>query len=86
MGLGSNQDGSWSFLDLISIISFCIALENLDMNITQEDMQKSEEKLDKALRYNVEEIHEHLEIQDEKINKILEVLQNGTERDLQQDK
>ena len=82
-GLGSNQDGSWSFLDIITLISFCIALENLDMNITQEDMQNSTEKLDKALRSNVEEIHEHLEMQDEKINKILEVLNNGIERNLQ---
>ena len=42
------------------------------MNITQEDMQNSTERLDIALRENVREIHSHLEEQDRKIDLILQ--------------
>ena len=77
MGSGSGNNGEWTFLDILSIMSFVIGLQNLSMNITQEDMQKSTEKLDSSLRQNVEEIHAHLEEQDKRINRILEVL-NGS--------
>ena len=60
-----------SFLDLLSLINFAIGLQNLDMNITQEDMQKSAGQLDAVLREKVEEIHAHLEEQDRKIDEIL---------------
>ena len=73
-GLGSGDSGEWTFLDLITLISFFVGLQNLDMNITQEDMQHATEKLDKALRKEVEDIHRHLEIQDQLITTILEKL------------
>ena len=60
-----------SFLDIISIASFIVSLQNLDMNITQEDMAKTTERLDKILRLNVDDLHKHLEEQDAKLNKIL---------------
>lgn len=70
--------GSISFLDAISIASFLIGLENLDMNITQEDMQGSEMRLYKAISDQVEDIHKHLEDQDKKLNNILGILkENG---------
>lgn len=62
------------FLDWITVISFIIALQNLEMNISQTDLQDETERLDKSLRSNVEEIHRHLEEQDAKLNKIMEVL------------
>lgn len=66
------------FLDVITIISFVVGLQNLEMNITQEDMQESTERLDKALRDRVDDIHKHLAEQDAKINNILNILkENG---------
>ena len=63
------------FLDLLSIASFVIALQNLDMNITQEDMAETTERLDRGLRTEVDEIHEHLEEQDRKLDEILSRLE-----------
>ena len=72
--LGSGNNGELTVLDCISLLSFFIGVENLDMNITQEDMQKSTEKLDTILRENVEYIHNHLEEQDNKLDTIMEWL------------
>lgn len=63
------------FLDIISIASFVIALQNLDYNVTQDDIVKTAEHLDKDLRANVVEIHEHLEEQDRKLSEILSRLE-----------
>ena len=63
------------FLDYISILSFLIGVKNLDLNITQNDLQSHTETLDKALRKQVEEIHAHLEQQDKLIKDILLELQ-----------
>ena len=75
--MGSGDNGEWTFLDIVGLISFFIGLQNLSMNITQEDMQKTEEKLNSTLRQNVEEIHHHLEEQDRKIDYILEAVKHG---------
>ena len=79
-GLGSGNNGEFTFLDTISLISFIVGIQNLDMNISQEDMQKATERLDKSLRENVEEIHSHLESQDKKINEILRRLNYEEDR------
>lgn len=76
MGLGSGENGEITFLDMLSIMSFCIGLQNLDMNITQEDMQRNTEALDRLLRENVREIHQHLEVQDRKIDEILKEIRH----------
>lgn len=70
-------------LDVLSVLSFLIGLENLGMNISQEDMQKATEQLDESLRQNVREIHSHLEMQDNKIDEILRRLSH--EEDTQND-
>lgn len=76
--LGSGDDGEFTFLDIVSIVSFLVGLQNLDMNITQEDMQTTENRLDEALRTKIDEIHKHLEEQDKKIDNILGILkENG---------
>lgn len=72
--MGSGKNGEWTFLDLITLISFVIGLENLELNVSQDDLQKESERLDKAMRENVEEIHRHLEVQDRKLNQIMELL------------
>lgn len=72
---GSGDNGEWTFLDLIALISFCIGLQNLELNISQDDLQKETERLDTALRQNVEDIHSHLKEQDEKLSEILRRLE-----------
>ena len=71
------NNGEWTFLDIITLISFVIGLQNLEMNITQEDMQNTTERLDSALRKEVRDIHRHLQEQDDKIDMILEELKNA---------
>lgn len=66
------------FLDAIAVVSFLVGLQNLEMNITQEDMQNTENNLNEALKLQVKEIHDHLEAQDKKIDSILDILkENG---------
>ena len=77
-GLGSGANGEFTFLDIISIISFCVGLQNLDINLAQEDLDNQTQELDRRLREVVDDIHEHLQMQDEKIDTILEELRNGT--------
>lgn len=64
-----------SFIDLISIISFCVGLQNLDLNISQENLDNQTQELDGRLRANVADIHEHLKQQDEKIDKIIDMIE-----------
>ena len=74
MNIGSGTNGEITFLDTIGIMSFLIGVQNLDLNITQDDMQ-----------YVLADIHRHLQQQDEKLNRILkelEDLKNGTERNI----
>ena len=63
-----------TFMDLINIISFIVGLQNLDLNISQNDLDSQTEQLDKKLRSNVDEIHKHLERQDTKIDYIIQEL------------
>ena len=61
------------FLDVLTIISFVIGLANYDENIGQSDMQN-------AVSSAVSDIHSHLAEQDEKINKLIALLEkNGGE-------
>ena len=67
------------FLDFISILSFLIGVQNLDLNVTQNDLQSHTENLDKALRKEVKEIHTHLEQQDKLLKDIfLELQERGS--------
>ena len=52
------------FIDLLSIMSFCIGVMNLDLNVTAEDIDNQTQTL-------LNEIHTHLEEQDNKIDQIL---------------
>jgi len=73
-GIGSGINGELTFLDLISIISFCVGLQNLDLNIAQEDLDNQTQELDRKLHGVIDDIHQHLQMQDEKIDMILEEL------------
>lgn len=66
------KDGNqFDFLDTLSVLSFCIAIMNLDENITQGDKQDLMEELSQKADLLLSEIHGHLEAQDKKIDEIL---------------
>ena len=79
--LGSGEYGEFTFLDTLALISFFIGLENLDMNISQKDLQREASKLDTELNRALIDIHSHLSSQDSKINIILEYLKEMGVRD-----
>ena len=77
-GLGSGDNGEFTFLDTIGIISFVVGLQNLGLNVSQENLDKQtmelKEQVDAKVELALSEIHKHLEEQDRKIDIILEVL------------
>ena len=75
-GVGSGAGGEFTFLDILTIMGFCIGLQNLDLNISQENLDNQTQELDARLHKVVDDIHQHLALQDKKIDKILEVLKN----------
>lgn len=82
MNFGSGRNGELTFLDAISIISFCVGLQNLSENLTQGDKQELQKDLaDKADKL-LAEIHTHLEEQDAKIDEILKRLNNDSSRNI----
>ena len=64
------DSGQLDFLDLISIMSFVIAVINLDENITQSDKQDLLNKFNDKAELLLNEIHKHLEEQDVKLSAI----------------
>ena len=71
------KDGNQlDLLDMLSVLSFCIAIMNLDENITQGDKQDLMEELSTKADLLLTEIHGHLEAQDNKIDEILRRLNN----------
>lgn len=74
--LGSGDNGEFTFLDTLSILSFAIALENLDANLTQNDKQELMEELNEKTDRLLNEIHNHLKEQDKKLDSIIEVMKN----------
>ena len=81
-GLGSGVGGEWTFLDVLTLMGFCIGLQNLDLNISQDNLDNQTKELDSKLREVVDDIHQHLKDQDIKIERILEVLSDDSRRDL----
>ena len=75
MKIGSGDNGEFTFLDTLAIISFCVALQNLELNITDQDITEQTQELDRSLRKVVDDIHNHLSVQDAKLNLILNRLE-----------
>ena len=71
MKIGTGNNGELTFLDAISIMSFLIGLENLDINVTQTDAQNIQHNLDNSTQLIIKEIHRHLEEQDAKMEETL---------------
>lgn len=74
--MGNGINGEWTFLDIITLISFVIGLQNLEMNIDQNDMQSQTKEInqtaDRRVNKLLNEIHAHLEEQDKKLDLLLE--------------
>ena len=72
---GSGKDGELTFVDMIGLMSFAIGLENLELNVTQNDIEKQTADLDARVNAKFDrvlsEIHTHLRTQDDKIDQIL---------------
>ena len=80
MIFGSGEGGELTFLDMVSLMSFIVGLQNLDLNIDQNDMdaqtREIDERASRLVNTALSEIHDHLQDQDHKIDQILEVLKN----------
>lgn len=83
--IGSGTNGELTWLDLLNVLSFYIGLKNLDLNIDQNDMDRQTKEIDERANELVHdaiaEIHQHLEMQDKKIDKIMEVLKIETNQE-----
>ena len=74
-GLGNGENGEFTFLDIVSLMSFFIGLVNLEENLTQGDKQELQKDLSEKAELLLNEIHSHLELQDEKLDMILQKLE-----------
>ena len=78
-----NENRQLDFIDILSILSFVIGLENLEMNITQNDMDAQTRDINSQAQTLVEnalsEIHAHLERQDKRILQIMEAMKIETD-------
>ena len=77
-GLGSGENGEFTFLDTLGIISFLVGIMNLNENLTQGDKQDLLETFSEKADALLQEIHGHLQEQDEKIDIILKELSNDS--------
>lgn len=68
------DNGQLDFLDLLSIMSFVIAVENLEENVTQSDKQELLQEFNDKATLLLTEIHKHLEEQDVRLSTIEETL------------
>ena len=71
---------NYSYIDYVNLMDLAISIRNLQSNTSQEDRQKLEEHFNNKLNILLDEIHSHLQKQDEKIDLILQKLEM-TERD-----
>ena len=76
--MGSGNKGEWTFLDIVSLISFCIGLQNLEENLSQSDLHEIDVSNAKRQDAILSEIHDHLTAQDRKLDAMIKVLrENG---------
>lgn len=69
-----------NLLDSIAVVGFLVGLQNLDLNISQENLDNQTKELDSKLREVVDDIHKHLKEQDRKIDLIMEKLNEKDKR------
>lgn len=71
-----NNNEQFDFLDLLNILSFVIGILNYQENLTQSDKQELMNKVDEDTKTAIEEVHRHLQMQDEKIDTIMKLLED----------
>lgn len=69
------ESQQFELLDILNIISFGLQIMNLGENLTQGDKQDLMHEVDNRTEKVLKEIHKHLEVQDQKIDKILSKLE-----------
>ena len=69
-----NDNVQFDFLDIINILGFIVSVENLKENLSQNDKQDLQNDLSEKAERILNEIHTHLQDQDEKLNRIMEIL------------
>lgn len=65
-----NESGQLELLDILTIISFCIQMQNQNKIFSIHDIQSDNDRV-------LDNIHQHLKIQDDKIDQILSLLRKG---------
>ncbi len=71
----NNYNQQLSMLDIMSVISFFISVMNFGENLSQSDKQDLQADLQKNVDKLLNEIHNHLQRQDDKIDIILAKLE-----------
>ena len=66
---------NYNYIDYVNLMDLAISLCNLRSNNSQEERQKLEEHFNNKLNILLEQIHGHLQQQDTKIDKILNILE-----------
>ena len=66
----------YDFLDVLTIASFLISLQNLDLNASTDDLSKYTNQIIERLEKDLDDIHGHLSVQDAKINALLNRLED----------
>ena len=66
---------NYSYIDYVNLMDLAINIKNLRSNTSQEERQKLEEHFNTKLNSLLEEIHSHLQEQDNKIDLILKKLE-----------
>ena len=79
-GLGSGDNGEFTFLDTLAILGFFINMQNYGMNVTQDDKQDLQKDLSDKTNLLLAEVHGHLRKQDEKIDRLIELLEERNAR------
>ena len=74
--LGSGPNGQLTFLDIVSLISFYIGVENLNENLSQSDKQDLLANLNNISKLLLDKLQTHLENQDKKLDLILARLED----------
>ena len=80
-GLGSGDNGEFTFLDLLAITSFFIGVGNYNLNLTQDDKQDLMQSFNNQTTGALNEIHGHLQEQDRKLDLIIQQLEELNARD-----
>lgn len=64
------------FIDIINLASFILAVQNLDLNISTDDLTEKSNEISEDLHKSIKDIHEHLAVQDAKLNAIMNRLED----------